>query len=76
MIIFESVLTTTIVSVVLEADRAVATICLSLKLNYSVFHRFRQAKFADGGSILELEPIFATASAAPNNGACFKSGQS
>jgi hypothetical protein len=43
---------------------------------YSVFRRFRQAKFAYGGFNFKLEPIFATASAASKNGARFKSGQS
>ncbi len=41
---------------------------------YSVFHQFRQATFAYGGSILSSN-IFATASAASKNGARFKSGQ-
>ncbi len=39
---------------------------------YSVFHPFRQAKFAYGGLI---EPIFATASAASKIDTCYKSGQ-
>jgi hypothetical protein len=36
---------------------------------YSVFHRFRQAKFDYGGSNFKLEPIFATAPAASKNDA-------
>ncbi len=32
--------------------------------SYSVFHRFRQAKFAYGDLILSSEPIFVTAQAA------------
>ncbi len=43
---------------------------------YSVFHRFRQAKFAYGGLILSSSQFFATAPAASKNGARFKSGQS
>jgi hypothetical protein len=41
---------------------------------YSVFHRFRQAKFANGG--FKLEPIFDAAPAASKNEAGFKSDQS
>jgi len=44
--------------------------------SYRVFHRFGQAKFPDGGSIIcKLEPIFNTAPAASKNAARFKSGR-
>jgi hypothetical protein len=34
---------------------------------YSVFYRFRQAKFAHGGSILRPSQFFATARVSKNN---------
>jgi hypothetical protein len=40
-----------------------------------VFQRFGKAKFDYGDSILNLEPIFATAPAATKNNACYQSGQ-
>jgi hypothetical protein len=40
-----------------------------------VFHRFGQAKFTDGGSILTFKPIFATIPAALKSEANYKSGQ-
>jgi len=36
------------------------------------FHGFREAKFAYGGSVFRLEPIFTTAPAASKNDAQFK----
>ncbi len=39
---------------------------------YSVFHRFRQAKFTYGGSILSSRQFLLF----PKNAACFKSGPS
>ncbi len=47
-----------------------------MSLAYSVFQGFRQAKSANGSSILSLSQFFDTASAASKNEACFKSGQS
>jgi hypothetical protein len=43
---------------------------------YSVFQGFRQAKSANGGSILSLSQFFDTAPAASKHEARFKSGQS
>jgi hypothetical protein len=40
-----------------------------------VFHRFRQGKFANGGLIFKLKPIFVAAQDAAKNDACYKSGQ-
>ncbi len=42
---------------------------------YSVFHRFRQAKFANGLLDFKNEPIYATAPVVSKNDACYKSGQ-
>jgi hypothetical protein len=44
-------------------------------LVYSVFHRFRQAKFASWWFDFKLEPIFATTPLTSKNNACYKSGQ-
>ncbi len=41
-----------------------------------MFHRFRQAKFANGGSILSSSQFLATVPAASRNEAYFKSSQS
>ncbi len=41
---------------------------------YSVFHQFRQFKFAYGGFDFKLKPILATAPADSKNNACHKSG--
>ncbi len=46
-----------------------------MKLGCAVFYWFRQAKFANGGSILSSNPIFATAPAASKIEVCFVSGQ-
>jgi hypothetical protein len=55
--------------------------CYSLSSNelhqlYSVFQGFRQAKSANGGSILSSSQFFDTALSASKNEARFKSGQS
>jgi len=42
---------------------------------YRTFHRFGQAKFPDGGSVLGTSQIFSTAPAASKNDAQFKRGQ-
>jgi hypothetical protein len=42
---------------------------------YSVFHQFRQAKFAYGGSNFKLELVFATVPEASKNDIYYKSGQ-
>jgi len=43
---------------------------------YRAFHRFGQAKFPNGGSVLgSNEPIFTHAPATSKNDARFKSGQ-
>ncbi len=42
---------------------------------YSVFHRFRQAKFENGSSILSLSHFLLLPQLPPKNEACFKSGQ-
>ncbi len=42
---------------------------------YSVFHQFRLGKFAYGGSIFKIKPIFTTALLASKNDAWYKSGQ-
>jgi hypothetical protein len=46
------------------------------KKRYSVFQGFRQAKSANGGSILSSSQFFDTTPAASKNEAHFKSGQS
>jgi hypothetical protein len=47
----------------------------SLILTYSVFHQFRQTKFAYVGSILSSSQFFATPPAASKNNAHYKRGQ-
>ncbi len=47
----------------------------SLILTYSVFHQFRQTKFAYVGSILSSSQFFATPPAASENSAHYKSDQ-
>jgi hypothetical protein len=42
---------------------------------YRVFHGFGQAKFAFGGLVWWLEPVYTTAPAVTKNNAWFKSGQ-
>ncbi len=48
---------------------------MTLLSTYNVFHQFRQAKFAYGGSILSLKQFFAIAPAVLKNGARYISSQ-
>ncbi len=42
---------------------------------YKVFHWFRQAKFANDGSILSLSQVLLQSQQPQKNEVCFKSGQ-